>query len=139
MGLNWSHRKCKNDTLIVCKAPLGKENEDFWLLWNNVKTIKALKDEWYNDGFSSPKKETFRGHQWFAVWFHTITPESYEMVDDSGDEMFRWKYDLEQLIDKWSLRLAGIKDALMDGGSQDESVEDPYDEASFDIADENSE
>lgn len=126
MGLNWSHRKCKEDTLLVVKTPLTEENnKDWWLLWGNIKGNPDAKNEFKKDGFQLAK-EVYKGHQWHIVWFHKIKEDSFDLVEVDGKDIEKWRNDLDSLVEKWVRRLGAIKEAIASNSEDDASVEDPY-------------
>ena len=127
MGLAWSDRKCKGDTLLVAKAVITDEiRDDFWLFWGIAKNNPVMKDAIRKDGFKI-EKERFDGHRWTLVWFHTIREDTFEEVETEDGKLFTWQKELSDLTHKWIVKLAAIKDII--AGSDDEggSVEDPYD------------
>jgi len=130
MGLEWSDRKCKGDAMIVAKATITPDiKDDVWLLWGLAKKQPKLKEQIKADNFTL-SKDTFDGHRWKIVWFHTVTDETYEEVEDedTGATILKWEQDRNNLVHKWITKLAAIKDSI--AGSDDEkdnSVEDPYD------------
>ena len=127
MGLAWSDRKCKNDTLLVVKAVITDEiRDDFWLFWGIAKKNPAMKEAIRNDGFKITK-ERFDGHRWTLVWFHNITETTFEEIETDDGLLFSWQKELNDLTHKWIIKFAAIKDII--NGSDDEggSVEDPYD------------
>lgn len=139
MGLEWSDRKCKEDTLIVSKVTITDEiKDDVWLLWGLAKKQPKLKAQLKSDNITI-SKDTFDGHRWKIVWFYTVNDESYEEVDDeeTGQTILKWEQDRSNLVHKWITKLAAIKDSI--AGSDDEknaSVEDPYDGTKLDNSDE---
>jgi len=129
MGLQWSDKKCKNDTLLVAKAPLTATNkDDVWLLngikKNNPQLAKAIK----KDGLGV-SKDTFGGHRWGVVWFHEITETTFDTVEnEDGEEVYEWQKELSEIIYKWVTKISILKDTLAMDDSDDNgsSVEDPY-------------
>ena len=127
MGLVWSDRKCKEDTLLVAKAVITDEiRDDFWLFWGIAKNNPSMKEAIRKDGFKLTK-ERFDGHRWTLIWFHKITESSYEEIQTEDGLLYTWQKELNDLTHKWIVKLAVIKDVI--AGSDDEggSVEDPYD------------
>lgn len=127
MGLSWSDKKCKGDTLLVAKAVISDEiRDDFWLFWGIAKNNPTMKDAIRKDGFKLTK-ERFDGHRWTLVWFHNITETTYDEVETDDGLLYSWQKELNDLTHKWIVKLAAIKDVI--AGSDDEggSVEDPYD------------
>lgn len=127
MGLSWSDRKCKNDTLLVAKALITDEiRDDFWLFWGIAKNNPAMKEAIRKDGFKLTK-ERFDGHRWTLVWFRDIDENTFEEVETEDGLLYTWQKELNELTNKWRFKLATIKDVI--AGSDDEggSVEDPYD------------
>jgi len=127
MGLVWSDRKCKNDTMVVAKANITEDvKDDVWLMWNTAKLQPKLKAALKEDGFSLTK-DTFDGHRWKIIWFYKCDETSFDtVVDDTGEELLVWQNTLNNLTQKWIVRLAAMKDALVDSDSDEPSVEDPY-------------
>jgi len=128
MGLTWSSRKCKNDTMVVAKAIITDEvKDDVWLMWNTAKNNPKLKALLKTDGLSLTK-DTFDGHRWKVIWFYTCDETSFDTVeDDDGEDILVWQQTLNNLTKKWIMKLASMKDAIAGSDSdQADSVEDPY-------------
>ncbi len=129
MGLTWSGRVCKEGTMVVAKANITEDiKDDVWLLWNTAKLQPKLKASLKADGLGLTK-DTFDGHRWKIIWFHTCGDNSLEEVidEDTGEEILVWQQKLNVLTQKWTVRLAAMKDALVDSDDEgDQSVEDPY-------------
>ncbi len=124
MGLSWSSRKCKQDTLLVAKASITLDiKDDVWLLWNTSKSQPKLREAIKADGFGL-SKDKYDGHQWKVVWFHTVTEDSFDEMEVDGKTVLVWQNTLNELTSKWIVRLAAIKDAIA-GSEKEDSVEEP--------------
>jgi len=128
MGLTWSDKKCKDDTMIVAKATITDEiKDDVWFLWNIAKKQPKLKDQLKTDGFNI-SKDQFDGGRWKIIWFYTVKEDSFDEVEVDDETLFKWQQELNDLTSKWIVKLAAIKDAIAGSDSDREpSVEDPYD------------
>lgn len=128
MGLTWSDKKCKNDTMIVAKATITDEiKDDVWFLWNIAKKQTKLKDQLKADGFGM-SKDQFDGGRWKLIWFYTVKEDSFDEVEVDDETLLKWQQELNDLTSKWIVKLAAIKDAIAGSDSDREpSVEDPYD------------
>lgn len=128
MGLTWSDRKCKDDTMIVAKAPITDDiKDDVWFLWNIAKKQPKLKEQLNADGLGM-SKDQFDGGRWKVIWFYTVKEDSFDEVEVDGETLFQWQQELNDLTSKWIVKLASIKDAIAGSDSDREpSVEDPYD------------
>jgi len=128
MGLTWSDRKCKDDTMIVAKATITDEiKDDVWFLWNIAKKQPKLKEQLKADGLGM-SKDQFDGGRWKLIWFYTVKEDSFDEVEVDGETLFQWQQELNDLTSKWIVKVAAIKDAIAGSDSDREpSVEDPYD------------
>jgi hypothetical protein len=116
--------------MIVAKAEITADaKDDVWLLWNTAKVQPALKAKIKADGFTL-SKDNFDGHRWKIVWFYTVDENSYDEVEDdnTGETIYMWQKQLNDLTHKWIVRLAQMKDVLL-ASDNENSVEDPYPEA----------
>jgi len=127
MGLTWSNRKCKNDTMIVAKAIITPEvKDDVWLMWNTAKSNPKLKELLKADGLSLTK-DTFDGHRWKVIWFYKCDETSFDPADDEDEDLLVWQQTLNNITHKWLMKLAAMKDAIAGSDSDKaDSVEDPY-------------
>lgn len=115
MGIVWSdYRKVKNNTMLLTKAVISADiKDDVWLLWKALKDTPDF-DELKADGFGLGKDE-FDGGRWKILWWYKIQKNSFDEVKGVP----RWRRERDQLIQKWILKLAAIKDALADENSDD--------------------
>jgi hypothetical protein len=108
--------------MIVAKAPMI---EDTWLLWKAAKLDDTMKAALKADGLGITK-EKFDGERWKIIWFYNCTEESFDEVfdEEAGEDLFVWQKTLNDITRKWIVKLAIIKDALLE--PDEDSVEDPY-------------
>ena len=118
MGIVWSdYRKVKNNTMLLTKAVISADiKDDVWLLWKALKDTPDF-DELKADGFGLGKDE-FDGGRWKILWWYKVQKNSFDEVKGIP----RWRRERDQLIQKWILKLAAIKDALADENSDDSDV-----------------
>ncbi len=115
MGLVWSdYRKVKNNTMLLTKAVISPDvKDDVWLLWKALKGTPDFEDL-KADGFGLGKDE-FDGNRWKVLWWYKVHKKSFDEVKGVP----KWQRERDQLIQKWILKLAAIKDALADENSDD--------------------
>ena len=120
MGLVWSdYRKVKNNTMLLTKAVISPDvKDDVWLLWKALKGTPDL-EELKADGFRLGKDE-FDGNRWKVLWWYKVQKKSFDEVKGVP----QWQRERNQLIQKWILKLAAIKDALADENSDDSEPND---------------